>query len=99
MSARLLLQSAILQIIPCGMDQASIIADIEQRARRVGVPIGKLCARAGLNPTTFSRWKRTKRNPEPIGATLHSIGKLYTALSLFEAEDARSARRGKAVAA
>lgn len=70
-----------MQIIDAAMNQESVISDIESRARRVGVPIRDLCRRAGLNPTTFSRWKRSSRNPEPIGANLHSIGRLYDALN------------------
>lgn len=79
------------------MNQESIIADIEDRAWRVGISINALCKRAGVHPTTFSRWKKSPRNPEPIGATLHSIGKLFAALEAAEAQTSR--RRGKAVAA
>lgn len=79
------------------MNQDSIIADIEQRAWSVGVSINRLCLKAGVNPSTFSRWKRSERNPEPVSATLHSIAKLYDALNHFEARKPRRAR--KAVAA
>ncbi len=81
------------------MDQESVIADIEDRAWRVGVSMNQVCLRAGVNPTTFSRWKRSERNPEPIGATLRSIGKLYDALAAIEAEATRTRRTRKAVAA
>lgn len=73
------------------MNQDQIIADIEDRAWRVGTSINALCRRAGVHPTTFSRWKRSERNPEPIGATLQSIGKLYDALT--ELESGRRRRR------
>lgn len=68
------------------MNQESVIADIERRARQAGVSIHALCSRASVHPTTFSRWKRSARNPEPIGANLHSIGRLYAAFDAFEAE-------------
>ncbi len=75
------------------MNQQTIIAEIEARAWSVGVSIGALCRQAGVHPTTFSRWKKSERNPEPIGATLHSIGKLYDALAICEAKGRRRARR------
>ena len=68
------------------MNQESVIADIEARARAAGVSMGSVCRRAKINPTTFCRWKPSLRNPEPMGATLHSIGKLYHALEAIEAE-------------
>jgi len=75
------------------MDQESVIADIERRAQRAGVSIRRLCTLASVHPTTFSRWKRSERNPEPLGATLHSIGRLYAALDQIDAEKARPARK------
>ena len=78
-----------------GMNQETVIADIEARARRAGVPVKMLCDRAGVNPTTFSRWKKTERNPVPCGASLLSIGKLYDALDQVE----RTSRRRRKVAA
>jgi len=71
------------------MNQESVIADIEHRAWSLGISIRALCQRAGVHPTTFSRWKRSERNPEPLGATLHSIGKLYAALDHFETKGRR----------
>lgn len=68
------------------MNQESVIADIEDRARRLGVSIRALCIRAAVHPVTFSRWKPSARNPDPIGANLHSIGRLYAALDAIEAE-------------
>ena len=78
------------------MDQQSVIADIEDRARRAGVSIRVVCERAGVHPTTFSRWKLTELNPEPAGASLISIGKIYSALEEIVAERRRAR---KAVAA
>lgn len=83
-----------------GMDQESVIADIEHRAFIARVSMNRVCREAGLDPTTFSRWKKTDRNPEPVGATLRSIGKLYDALARMEREQASRLRRSrKAVAA
>lgn len=66
------------------MDQQSIIADIEQRAHEARISISALCHRAGVHPTTFSRWKKSKRNPTPVGANLQSISKLFAALDAIE---------------
>ncbi|MDE2595993.1 MAG: transposase [Sphingomonadales bacterium] len=81
------------------MDQESVIADIEHRAFIARVSMNRVCREAGLDPTTFSRWKKSDRNPEPIGATLRSIGKLYDALAKLERDAARARRARKAVAA
>lgn len=79
------------------MDQESVISDIERRAQRAGISIRSLCERADVHPTTFSRWKRTERNPAPMGASLLAIGRLYDALLSFEAQQRRAT--GKAVRA
>lgn len=79
------------------MDQESIIADIEARAWSLGISINSLCKRAGVHPTTFSRWKKSERNPEPIGVTLKTVRKLYSALDAIEAQARR--RRTRKVAA
>lgn len=82
------------------MDQQSTIRDIERRAKAARIPIAHLCRQAGVHPTTFARWRKTVRNPDPVGANLHSVEALYRALERIEAEDAkRLAGRGKAVAA
>ena len=81
------------------MNQDTVIADIEQRAFAAGMSINALCRKAGVHPTTFSRWKRSVRNPDPLGATLHSIGKLYEALQAIEggtAHDASGRQRARA---
>ena len=75
------------------MNQESVIADIEQRARSVGVSISALCNRAGVHPTTFSRWKKSARNPEPMGASLLAIGKLYDELEHLTPKRARRAAK------
>lgn len=82
------------------MDQQTIIQDIARRAKASRVSIAELCRRAGIHPVTFHNWKKTERNPDPVGANLHSIGALYRELDKIDAEDTkRLSRRGKAVAA
>lgn len=70
------------------MDQQDIIAEIERRAKAVSVPISDLCAEAGIHPTTFSRWKLSEKNPDPIGATLKSLSALTAELDRLEARQA-----------
>lgn len=68
------------------MDQESVICDIERRARGAGIAIRDLCIRANVHPTTFSRWKLSEKNPDPLGANLHSIGRLYAVLKDMDGE-------------
>lgn len=75
------------------MDQQAVIADFERRVRAAGVSVSAVCARANVHPTTFSRWKKTARNPEPIGATFKSIEKLEEALRDITAARRQQARR------
>ncbi|MFO6448812.1 transposase [Erythrobacter sp. NE805] len=83
------------------MEQQSIVRDIERRAKASRISIAELCRRAGISPDTFFKWRKTPRNPDPVGANLHSVEALYRELAKIDAEDAqRLARRGKkAVAA
>ncbi|WP_067734447.1 transposase [Novosphingobium naphthalenivorans] len=81
------------------MDQQEVIADIERRSRNQGVPIHVLCARVGIHPSTFSRWKKTAKNPEPTGASLLTIGEIYDALRQIEHERSAKPRARKAVRA
>lgn len=74
------------------MDQQAVIADIERRAFIAGVSISELCRLAGVHPTTFSRWKQSPRNPEPLGATLKTIDKLNKALRKLP-QERRAARK------
>lgn len=80
-------------IIAMVMDQETVIADIERRARLAGVSIRALCQRANVHPTTFSRWKRSEHNPEPMGAGLLAIGRIYDALRVAESDRARAVRK------
>jgi alanine-synthesizing transaminase len=61
------------------MEQQTLIASLEDRARRAGLPIAEVCRRAGVHPTTFSRWK-SKGN----GATVKSLAAIETVLNLAE---------------
>lgn len=83
------------------MEQQSIVRDIERRAKASRVSIAELCRRAGISPDTFFKWRKTARNPDPVGANLHSVEALYRELGKIEAEDAKrlAGRSGKAVAA
>lgn len=83
--ARLQLQSSNHANIQAGMDQQHMIEDIEARAKAAGVSMRQVCESAGIHPTTFSRWKVSEKNPEPIGATLASLNKLDAALRKAEA--------------
>lgn len=63
------------------MDQQTIIADLESRAKAAGITIGEACQRANLHPTTFSRWKKSERNPNPVSANLGSLSRLQAVLT------------------
>ena len=70
------------------MDQETIIAEMEARAKALGIPMGQVCERAEVHQTTFSRWKRTENNPVPLDAKLGSLNKISDALTALEAERA-----------
>ncbi|HEX8414799.1 MAG TPA: hypothetical protein VF637_13065 [Sphingomicrobium sp.] len=70
------------------MDQQQIIADLEARAKAAGLTMGEACTRANLHPTTFSRWKLSEKNPEPVGATLSSLNRLQNVISASEQQAA-----------
>ena len=67
------------------MDQQSIIASMDLRAKAAGVSMGQVCDVAGIARSTFYRWKKSPDNPEPISATLTSLNKLEAALKAIEA--------------
>jgi transposase-like protein len=82
------------------MDQQSTVRDIERRAKAARVPIAQLCRLAGIHPATFFKWRKSPRNPDPVGANFHSIEALYRELEKIDADDAQRLRKGgKAVAA
>lgn len=66
------------------MDQEAIITEIERRAHEARVSIATVCKRAGVHPTTFSRWKKSPRNPNPIGANLATLKRIDEALRDIE---------------
>lgn len=68
------------------MDQQDIITGIEERAAKLQLPISELCRQANVHPTTFSRWKKSDKNPAPIGATIKSLSALTDTLERFEAD-------------
>jgi hypothetical protein len=72
------------------MDQQSIIAGLEDRARGVGLSMSEICRRAKVHPTTFSRWKLSERNPQPIGATIKCLNALQMVIEAAEREHASS---------
>ena len=73
------------------MDQQDIIATIEDRAGKLGLSISEVCQEAGVHPTTFSRWKKSEKNPQPIGATLKSLSAITDVLDRREGEHLRAA--------
>ena len=81
------------------MNQQSIIRDIETRARERRISISALCRRAGIHPDTFRNWRKTPGNPEPVGANLHLVERLYVELRKIDAEDAKRVAKNGGVAA
>jgi transposase-like protein len=73
------------------MDQQDIIATIEERAAKLQLSISEVCQEAGVHPTTFSRWKKSDKNPQPIGATLKSLSAITAVLDRREGEQLRAA--------
>lgn len=68
------------------MDQQDIIATVESRAAKLGLSINEVCQEAGVHPTTFSRWKKSDKNPQPIGATLRSLSAITEVLDRREGD-------------
>jgi hypothetical protein len=73
------------------MDQQQIIADLERRARSAGLTMGEACSRAKLHPTTFSRWKLSERNPDPVNANLGSLRRLEAVITAAESTPEKAA--------
>lgn len=73
------------------MDQQDIIATIEDRAAKLKVPMSEVCSQAKVHPTTFSRWKKSDRNPQPIGATIKSLSAITDVLDRLEGGALRAA--------
>lgn len=68
------------------MDQQDIIASIEGRAAKLDLSISELCQAAGVHPTTFSRWKKSEKNTQPIGATIKTLSAITDALDRMESQ-------------
>lgn len=66
------------------MDQQTIIAELEGRAAALNLSISEVCQRAGVHPTTFSRWKVSEKNPDPVGATIKSLRAISDVLEAAE---------------
>lgn len=66
------------------MEQQEIIAAMEQRAKACGLSMAKVCDAAGVARSTFSRWKLSDGNPNPIGATIASLAKLERIIREYE---------------
>lgn len=57
------------------------INDIERRAKAAGVSMASLLSKAGLNESTWWRWKQGKSSP-----LLSSLDKVSKAIYVVEAE-------------
>jgi hypothetical protein len=66
------------------MDQQQIIAAIEGRAQAIGLSMAEVCREASIHPTTFSRWKLSEKNPDPIGATIKSLSAIEGVIAAAE---------------
>ena len=67
------------------MEQDDPLETLFDRAARYRIPMAAICTRAGVDPTTPSRWKRKKN-----GATLEKVNQLSGALAELIAERAPS---------
>ena len=72
------------------MNQQEIIASLEARARNVRLPMAEACKRAGIHPTTFSRWKLSDKNSTPKGATITSVERLDQVIAQAELAAAKA---------
>lgn len=65
------------------MEHTNPIAALFESAKQHRVPMSLICKRAGVDPTTPSRWKRKKN-----GATVEAVTKLQSALTEILTEQA-----------
>lgn len=68
------------------MQDTNPINALFERARTHRVPMSLICEKAGVAPTTPSRWRRGKN-----GATVEAVSKLSAALSEILAEQQEAA--------
>lgn len=80
------------------MRQQEIVTDIEARARALGKSISAVCRRAGVHPTTFFRWKKTRRQPKPSPASMDRVEAIYDALDAIAAEQRAAEQKGRRLA-
>jgi transposase-like protein len=64
------------------MDQPDPLRDLFDRARERRIPMAAICKRAGVDPTTPSRWRRGIN-----GANLDKVQQLNSALTQIILED------------
>lgn len=62
------------------MDQQTLIADVEARAKAADIPMYRVCEAAGIHPTTLSRWKVSAQNPQPVNAGFAKLMDLRRAI-------------------
>lgn len=65
------------------MQDTNPVEALFDSARRHRIPMSRICERAGVDPTTPSRWKRKKN-----GATVEAVSKLSAALGDILREEA-----------
>lgn len=62
------------------MDQQTLIAEVEARAKAADIPMYRVCEAAGIHPTTLSRWKVSTQNPQPVNAGFAKLMDLRKAI-------------------
>ena len=67
------------------MNQQTVIAELEARAKALGRSMLYICEQAGVHQTTFSRWKQSEQNAVPMDAKIGSIAKIDEVLRRLEA--------------
>lgn len=77
-----------LQTKPMTALERRVYASIQARSRFVGISIDELCRRAGIAPSTFSRWVNGHNS-----GLLVTIGKMDEILTRLEAEKFHSYER------
>lgn len=65
------------------MTELLTAADVERMARDAGISVGELCRRAQIAPTTLSRWRAGKTQPQ-----MRVYQRIVDALRATDGEDA-----------
>lgn len=71
------------------------INGIERRAERIHLPLRTLCSLAGLNVSTFYRWRQENANPR-LRSMLTALDAMETELDRREGELVEQLTRGAA---